>query len=321
MISFDELIRTEEGFENIMLKELEPYLETVCERGSFESFDGTKIAYRKFINPNAKGNIMIVHGFSEIPDKYNEMIYGYYENGYSVYMTDLRGHGDSGRSVEDPSMVDVKSFDSYIKDLKIFYDLAIKDSPLPKYIFGQSMGGAIAIYYTERYCDDFEKAVFASPMVRMKTGKFPFWSARVVAKLETLVGNGTKYAPGQHEFVATSHLERSSCRSAERYEYMMNKRRSEVKKQTWGGSYNWVSAATSCSAYIAKEKHIKKIKAAVLLLMAGTDHMVDTEATKAFGDKLSNGRDLFFAEARHEIYHSLEADRVKFYEEVFKFLA
>lgn len=319
MITYDELLRKEEGFENLMLTEVEPHLETLCERGSFDSVDGTKIAYRKYVNPNAKANIMIVHGFSEPSEKYNEMIYVYYENGYSVFISDLRGHGDSGRSVSDPALVDVKSFNRYVEDIKTFYDLTIKDSKLPNYLFGQSMGGAISILYTEKHPKDFAKAVYASPMIRMKTGKFPFALVRIVSRLEKIIGNGYKYAAGQHPFNPTSHLERSSCKSPERYEYIMNKRRAEVKNQTWGGSYNWVVAATRCSAYIIREKNIRKINIPTLFMRAGQDHMVESEYIKLFADKVKGSSYSFFEESRHEIYHGFEDERIRFYKEVLDF--
>jgi len=320
MLVTDELLRTEEGFTKIALEQIEPYLKDHETRGSFESFDGKKIAYRIYQVPDAKASVMLIHGFSEFLEKYNEMMYVLLHEGFNVYVTDLRGHGDSERFIDDPSKVEVHHFNDYIKDLRTFYDLKVKETTLPKYLLGHSMGGGIAIQYMEMHCEDFSKAVFSSPMVRMRTGKFPFWVVRVVSALMKLFGKGTEFAAGQHSFNPASHLDRSSCKSPERYEYIMDKRRAEVKNQTWGGTYNWANAAAKNSVYILKQRHIDKITVPALVLCAGLDHMVKPEFIDKFAKRLPNGKYIFFPNARHEIYHADIEDRVKFYEEVVGFL-
>lgn len=319
MLSAKELLKVEEGFEKIALEELEPFLKSIEKSGTFQSFDNTKIAYREYINPEAKAEVMLIHGFSEFTEKYNEMIYNLYENGFSVYISDLRGHGDSDRFVDDPSMVDVKRFTDYVEDIRCFYMLSIRDSKLPKFLLGHSMGGAIAILYMEKHCEDFERVIFSSPMVRMQTGKYPFWSCCLISALVKLFGKGKRFAAGQHGFNPESRLKQSSCKSPERYEYIMNMRRNYVRNQTWGGSYNWTYAASKCSYYILKDSHVKNIKVPALVLRAGNDHLVRSEFIQIFADKLPSGKCVFFPEARHEIYHGTLDEREKFYSEVMEF--
>lgn len=316
MIDVNSLIELEDNFSDVMEKDVEPFLESIEKDGSFTSFDKKTLVYKCFETDNAKANVMLIHGFSEFTDKYYEMIYILVVNGYNVYTMDLRGHGLSERSVSDPSMVDVSSFNDYIKDLEILYNLKLKHSKLENYLLGHSMGGAIAVLFTEMHPDYFKKAVYSSPMVRMRTGKYPFFVVRAVAFLAKVFGKGKSYAAGQGPFNPKSRLLNSSCKSEARYEYIMNKRRGDVIKQTWGGSYNWTYAAVKCSDYILKNRHVKKIKLPALVLAAGKDHMVKPEFIEKFALRLPNGTFKYVEEGRHEIYHGTASERKLFYTEV-----
>ncbi len=320
MIKDSELIRLEKGFREAMSDEVEPWLTEHTEFGSFKSFDGRKIAYRICGAPNPRANIMLVHGFSEFMEKYNEMIFVLTQHGYNVYAMDLRGHGDSERLTDDPSKVDVRSFDDYIRDLKCFREMKLGGSVLPEYILGHSMGGAIAILYSETYPDDFSKAVFSSPMVRMRAGGYPFLLVLIVSFLAKLFGKGYSYAAGQHPFDPSSRLEQSSCCSEERYEYIMDMRRADVKDQTWSGTYRWTYAACTSSIRLLGKRNIRRIKCSVLILGAGRDRLVDESYMRRFLARLTGAEYRFFPDARHEIYHGLTRDRERFYSELLEFL-
>lgn len=324
MIEYNELLKLEEGFRKAMTEEVEPWLDSHMEKGSFKSFDNHEIAYRIYSAVNPGANVMLVHGFSEFMEKYNEMIYVLTRNGYNVYAIDLRGHGDSFRYLEDPSKVHVDSFSEYVMDLKTFHELRFGGSVLPSFMLGHSMGGAIAILYAEKYPHDFDKYVFSSPMVRMNPGKFPFWMVLSISCLCATIGSGlglnTAYAAGQHPFDPTSRLESSSCCSPERYEYIMDMRRESKRNQTWSGTYGWVFAACTASMKLIKRRNINKIDRPVLILGAGHDRLVQEEYMRKFVARMPEAKYLFFPDARHEIYHGLTADRERFYKEVLGFL-
>ena len=63
---------------------------------------GKELHYESYVNKDAKGVIVISHGFCEFTLKFEEVIFRFYEKGYSVYIIDHRGHGYSHRSVKDP---------------------------------------------------------------------------------------------------------------------------------------------------------------------------------------------------------------------------
>ncbi len=69
---------------------------------------------------------MISSGRTEAAIKYKELILDLYKNGYSVYIHDHRGQGQSGRMTEDPQMGYIENFQYYIDDMKYFHDAYVK---------------------------------------------------------------------------------------------------------------------------------------------------------------------------------------------------
>ena len=72
----------EAGYRKNMKKVVEPYLRKYRRCGSFTSFDGTQIFFVTYMQKEAKGSIVISHGFSEFAEKYNEMVFYFLQAGY-----------------------------------------------------------------------------------------------------------------------------------------------------------------------------------------------------------------------------------------------
>ena len=88
--------------------------------------------------------ILMVHGFGANKDSWNRFV-RHLTDKFRVIAVDLPGHGDSSSSLE--SKYDVQS---QARRLALFREkLGIERF----HIFGSSMGGAIAIYYTHLYPD------------------------------------------------------------------------------------------------------------------------------------------------------------------------
>ena len=66
------------------------------EKKYFESFDGLQIPYLLFESKraDAKNNVIIFHGMTEPVTRYEEFGEFLAANGYSVYVMEIRGHGD-----------------------------------------------------------------------------------------------------------------------------------------------------------------------------------------------------------------------------------
>lgn len=310
----------EAGYRANMKKVVEPYLRRYRRCGSFTSFDGTQIFFVTYIQKNAKGSIVISHGFSEFAEKYNEMVFYFLQAGYSVFLPEHRGHGRSERKLRNLEKVYVKNFAEYVRDLHIFVKRFVMPCRNEMYLFAHSMGGGIGAVYLERYPDDFKKAVLSSPMIQMKVGGVPYPAAMVIAHIFRLCGLGRMYAAGQDGFKKKPDFEHSCCLSEERYLYAHEKRKKDRRSQTCGATYGWVSAAGAASVYMQDERCIRRIKIPVLVFAAGREHMVNTDEICRFAGKLRYARLVWSLNAKHEIFNAGERAMLQFYDEIFAFL-
>lgn len=115
--------------------------------GEFKGIKGTKIYYQAWIPEAPKAIIQLVHGGFEHSGRYQNVINQLIPEGYAIYATDHRGHG---KSEGNRNYVD--SFDQFIEDEKIFYDLIKEKQPsLPIFMLGHSLGSFIAIYFAKKY--------------------------------------------------------------------------------------------------------------------------------------------------------------------------
>ncbi|MBP5617565.1 MAG: alpha/beta hydrolase, partial [Clostridia bacterium] len=64
-----------------------------CEEKGLFPVEGGDIAYRFHPLEGALGVVVLVHGFTEFAEKYDEMTWYLLDHGYAVFRFDLRGHG------------------------------------------------------------------------------------------------------------------------------------------------------------------------------------------------------------------------------------
>ncbi len=313
----------EDDFFDVMERTIKPWIKEASEEGYLTSYDGLKLHYAVVKHPEETGRIQIFHGFCEFWPKYYEMAYYLYQQGYSVYFLEQRGHGYSGREVEQNDMVHVTDYDDYLKDQKQFHDEVVaktEDGSKPRVILlAHSMGGLVGTRYLETYPDDFERAVLSSPLLRVNPGGVPEWSVSLIAFVSKVLHWDKKFSVGQHGYVDRDNFLTSSTRSRPRFDYVRNCRREDTHYQTAGADYSWSRA--SLRAVKEAQRDATKVKTPFILFQAGHDHLVKVEGQDAFYEKCkAYGTLVRFPDSRHEIFNSLIEDRTKYYEEVFKFL-
>lgn len=92
----------------------------------------------------ARGVVVIVHGFNSHSGYYGWVAEQLVESGLSVYAPDLRGRGRS-----DGERFYVKDFADYVDDVARMVAMARQREPgLPVYVLGHSAGGVVACVYT-----------------------------------------------------------------------------------------------------------------------------------------------------------------------------
>jgi acylglycerol lipase len=122
-----------------------PKLSNFC-ADSFLTIDSLTLYAQSWRPADPIATVIIVHGYAEHSDRYQEIAVQWVEQGFAVYTFDLRGHGRSpGRRGF------VRSFGDYLADLEAFFRRVQAQAPdQPIFLFGHSLGGAIAALFTLR---------------------------------------------------------------------------------------------------------------------------------------------------------------------------
>lgn len=318
---FDQsMIFSEEAFEEAMENKIKPWVREHVKDGFLETSDGTKIHYVYGLHEKERGAIVISHGFCEFIKKYDEVMYYFYQMGYSVFMHEHRGHGYSDRVVEDLDKVYVKDYQEYVKDMDEFIDAIVKKKSVTGrlFLFAHSMGGCIAANYLEAYPDCFQAAVLSSPMLQMNFKKTPEWVVSLLALWSQIMKKDYEYIPGHHGFRRQPSFATSSCLSKLRYDYTFNHRLSDEHYTTCGSTYGWARA--SMKGVKRAIRNGKKVKTPILLFQAGLDSLVKPKGQIRFVAKTPQTKLVVYDESKHEIYSASDEIRRDYFERIFAFL-
>ncbi len=311
----------EDDFRDKMENIVVPFLNNIKVSGYFESFDKSKIAYSYYIHPREKASIVISHGFCEFEGKYKELIYYFYQEGYSVFFINHRGHGYSQRAVKDWDKVHVNSYNEYTADLLLFMKKIVRVKSLTHkyFLFAHSMGGAIGALFLEQYPGYFKAAVLSSPLMEMNSKKVPACLVGPVLFVGKIMKRNTKYIPGQREFHNVSKYWRSGTLSRARYEYTLSMKHNRKEYRTHGGTYGWTIASYKATRRL--RRNAGKVQIPVLLCQAGRDTLVKPRGQRYFAVNSGNTKLVRFPLAKHEIFNGDERIRKEYFRLVFHFLS
>ena len=147
-----------------------------------------------------KARVLLIHGLSEHSGRHLNTIQHLIGSGIEVVRFDLRGSGRSGGRRQW-----VERFDDYVQDVAhTFHWIEENLAPLPLYVLGHSLGGAIAIYYAAFYPKDCSGLVLSAPAFLVGSG---ISSVKIlIAKLLERFAPTLKI-PGSTDFTAISRDE------------------------------------------------------------------------------------------------------------------
>ena len=320
--SLDSFYVSENNYEEQMINIVVPYIEERLEKGYFSGVYNNNIYYEKYKADNAKGNIVISHGYTESLEKYDEIIYYFLKSGYNVFGIEHRGHGRSGSlGVADKSQIYVDSFDDYIEDFKIFMDEVVvpnsEDQEL--FLFAHSMGGCVGTGFIENYPEYFSKAVLSAPMLEVDTGNFPDFIAKIVVKAAVMLGLDGKYIVGKEPFSPSYSFNSPGTTSENRWSYVNNIVNENEELQRGGASYQWTNESFKAAKKFTKKKNASKVKIPVLLFQAGDDFYVRDGGQNKFAEYAENCELIRIENAKHEIYFERDEIQQPYLERIMNF--
>ena len=317
-----EFFISENGFAASMKNTVEPCLKSISEDSFFEAKDGKKIHYVFYKAENARGNIVIAHGFTESAEKFLEMCWYFVKMNLNVFIVDHRGHGLSHRHNTDKEVVHIKYFDQYVDDLQTLVEkIVLKKAPgLPLYLYSHSMGGAISVQHLQKYPGVFTNAILTAPMIQAKTAGLPPAVARAVTGLFIRLGKEQEKVVGYGGFNPDRTYEQSHDTSKERFDYYHRKKIENEDIRTAAPSYRWVNEAVKVTARNLDAERNKKITAKVLLCQPEEDSTVYMEAEDEFIKLVKDGRLVKFRDCKHEIYNSIDSTVKEYLDTIENFL-
>lgn len=114
----------------------------------------------------ARGMFVVVHGLKDHSARYADFAMGLAKRGFSVRSYDHRGHGRS-----DGKSQRADQFEDFITDLDAFVKRSKQAEPnVPVFVFGHSMGGAIATGYALDHQADIAGLVLSAPALATDAG-------------------------------------------------------------------------------------------------------------------------------------------------------
>ena len=317
----NEIFISEENYSEEMENVVEPYLNSLEESGYIEGQEELDIFYKKYILEDSKGSIVISHGFTEVIEKYNEIIYYFLKNGYSVFAIEHRGHGRSGYLGKDKSQIYVEDYNYYVLDFKKFMDEIVVPETEDKklFLFAHSMGGGIGTKFLEDYPEYFDAAVLTGPMMEVNTGSFPKFVARPIAFLMANLGQDYRYAAGEVAYTDTYDFEGASTSSEARYAYTYNNVVENQLLQRGGATYQWLNEAFKLTKEITSKKNASKVEIPVLLFQAELDTYVKPGGQNKFASYAKNCELVKVEGSEHDMYRESDEILKPYLEKIFNF--
>jgi alpha-beta hydrolase superfamily lysophospholipase len=135
------------------------------QEGALITPDKTQLYSRRYETPNARGEIIITHGFGEHSGRYEALIAHLLNEGYTVTVYDHRGHGKSAGLYGH-----IDRFSQYEEDLDYVVSVIRSLSAAEKFfIIGHSMGGLVALRYLIKQRQGISGAVISAPLIAIAT--------------------------------------------------------------------------------------------------------------------------------------------------------
>jgi lysophospholipase len=257
--------------------------------GLLEKNEG--IYYRELSLENPKGAVLIVHGSGEHIGRYEYVQKRLAKKGFASLGFDLRGHGKSSGTRSH-----IERFEEYLDDINNAYDYLYKKyKDCPKFLLGHSMGGLLALAFTEKHSDLFQGVFISSPFLGFKNP--------VQKPLKVLAKILSKVSPS----VSFNNNIRADMVS-----------RSQEVVKAYGEDSDIIRRVTArwfteiLRGLDETMRNAYKLKQPILILQAECDKLVDPEKSREFY-KLCGSKDKEFEIMKncyHELMNEPEKDEV-----------
>ena len=300
-----------------------PFIRKYEEEIRVRGCDNRELYCVMYRNPDARGTVVLIHGFTENAFKYTELICSLLKNGFSVAAYDQRGHGRSWRSpsVTDLSVTHVDNFNEYVIDLERIIDAVRPECEGSLTLFAHSMGGAVASLYLESHPDTFSRAVLCAPMIAPNVGGLPAFIPSLICGTARTIGRSCRKVFFMKPYTGHEDFATSCATDRARFDWYDNVKFNTPVFQNSIPTYSWVNESVKVTGRILADGMPERITCPVLLFTADDDSSVMPEPQKKFIERVRNGSQVFVPSSRHEIFRSENAVLFPWWNSVLRFLS
>jgi lysophospholipase len=268
---------------------------------------------------SARAVCVLLEGITEFLEKYGEVASELNARGFAVASLDWRSQGASERErrVYGNRKAHVGNFEDYDIDLSILINQVVSPMRLPVFALAHSMGAHILLRYLHAHQRRFVCATLTAPMLDVYTTGYAPWQMELALFLLNFRKPSGRFLPGLEERdQMTLPFEKNLLTSdPARYARMQEMMRAQPFLRTNGPTFGWLGAATASMRRMRRPGFAEQIATPLLVVGAGADQIVRTDAEKAFAQRLPNARYVEIPEARHEILMERDEIRARFWRE------
>lgn len=300
-----QLVTSETNFAQTIEQDIRQFWNSM-ETGTIRTTDKKKLQWCRFIDSKHTKSLLVLNGRVESFEKYRELFFELFKQGYNIYSYDHRGQGLSSRLVPDSQIGYIEWFDDYVDDLKLIVEHFAFNKNSNISVVAHSLGCAIALRYLQTYPSDsiFESLVLSSPMLGFnlpwKLRPFAIYYSQILSSLSAT----PRYVKGYGEYTDKPFENNPLSHSKIRYQWYRQLYQQRQELQLGGPGYRWVWQ--SLVAVKQCYQLTRQIQLPVLIMQAGNDVIVSNSAQKRFFSKLkrTNTRSYFTTidGAHHELF-------------------
>jgi lysophospholipase len=287
-----------------------------------EAEDGARLRTVSFpATGPGEGRLLFLTGFSEFIEKHLETIGDFQKRGFAVWTMDWRGQGLSDRALDNPDKGHILDFDRFLADLDVVLAEAVPHAPLT--LVGHSMGGHLALRLAHDRPARIARAVLIAPMTDLLLPPFTHGLAHLAAIGLSFLGLDDHYVPGGQDYGPWRERFEDNILTSDPRRFMATAEQVRANRALGigGPTYGWVRAAFRSIGEIKAYGYVENVFAPTLIVAAGRDALVDTEASRALMRRLPRGRFVVVEDALHEILQERDDLRNRFWRAFDAFVA
>ena len=271
----------------------------------FASNDGVIIPYIEYENGNKK-KVILLHGFHDYIDRYDEVAKMIHENGFDVYVLEYRNHGLLKK--DDVADFGEKGLKGIAEDIEYFIRLKLSGVKYDDIIFlGNGLGALLTMYILEN--NQYKNSVLVSLPLE-KT--FSILISRLITYIEIKLGIKKSILNKINGIVNKNEKGNSpySWLSRDSFEVEKLEKDSIVYKLA---SPKYFNDIFNFNKKIKKD--IKKIRefSNILLVYGDKDPLVLDTKLKKHMQKINNNRKIKFLKVkngRHLLYNEINKEEI-----------